>query len=742
MEFFALSGLLNAVASIGLASFIYFRSPKDPRHWTFGLFGIATAIWSLGYFFWQISESYSAALWNVRLLMAGAIFIPVTFLHHVFYLLNLDKDHENHKLLKTHYAIGGLFLLSDLTPYFVSDVQPISIFPYWGVPGIAFHVCLVWWFGLVAFAHFLLIRSYFAEKGLKRRQFLFLLIGSSIGYLGGATNFPLWYEINILPYGTACFAIYISFVAYTLMRLHWLEFSIYVEKSLSYFTILLLISQPIYPALLLAQKAVLGTINLRYSIVQLLIHILTVVGAYQMKAGTKGAVARTILRGRELKVQTLAQFSMKVSACKNLRELGSSILETLGKGVGASQASLFMYNHESNHFDSVASFGISPDHPLMTKSWTCTDSVPQVLMFEQKKISVDDLLCQHPSEDWEQSIGEELKQLGIGWCFPFFGNGQLLGFLTLGPVSPEFFCDLGGKSVWDTIIQESTLALENAVLRSEVQRSQQLLCQMDRVHSLEVMAQGLTQELHNPLLSMKTFVQLAQLRKNDGEFIERLQKVVGEDLGPVERLTDEIRGYVRHVSHSLPTEVCFHELVDMCLLFFAANPAYQAIVIEKQYLAQTSKIVGDRQSVMQALFNGLRFLLKDNQRPGTVLRIDTYSDLQTSGKGWLQARFMWKTPQTGSDLCPVSLEGMDVEDYEQALEKPSSLQGLMVASRIIQQQLGILRLLMTEETILGFQVDMPVSGVVTAENPSFAFPGSGPSLGLRIPHQNPQSHFS
>ena len=97
MEFFALSGLLNAAASIGLASFIFLRSPKDPRHWTFGLFGIATAIWSLGYFFWQISETHNSALLNLRILMGGAIFIPVTFLHHVLYLLK--KAEQRHRLI-------------------------------------------------------------------------------------------------------------------------------------------------------------------------------------------------------------------------------------------------------------------------------------------------------------------------------------------------------------------------------------------------------------------------------------------------------------------------------------------------------------------------------------------------------------------------------------------------------------------------------------------------------------------
>ena len=136
-------------------------------------------------------------------------------------------------------------------------------------------------------AHVLLVQGYRKNRGLPRRQILYLLIGSAIGYIGGATNYPLWYGIEIIPYGTVGFGIYISIVAYTLLRFHWLDYSVHVEKGFSYFALLLLLSQPIYPVLLLAQKWVFGTINPQFAIIQLIAHLLMVVAAFQMKVGTK-----------------------------------------------------------------------------------------------------------------------------------------------------------------------------------------------------------------------------------------------------------------------------------------------------------------------------------------------------------------------------------------------------------------------------------------------------------------------
>ena len=740
MEFFALSGLLNAVTAIGLASFIYFRSPKDPRHWTFGLFGIATGIWSLGYFFWQISDTPEAALFNLRILMAGAIFIPVTFLHHVLYLLR-EQD-KKHNLLLLNYSLGGVFLLSAFTPQFIVAVQPISIFPFWGVPGLAFHFCLVWWFGLTVFAHYLLLKAYRHEKGLKQRQFLFLLVGSAIGYLGGASNFPLWYGIEVLPYGTALFALYISLVAYTLMRFHWLDFSVHVERGFSYFAILLLISQPVYPALLLAQKAVFGTINLRYSLVQLFLHMLTVVGAYQMKVGTKGAVARTILKSRELRLQVLSTFSSKVSHCQDLRELSGNILETLGKGVGASQGALFIFNYDKNRFEPLASFGFPSGHPILGKWWTITDDLPQLLMFEQCRVSVEALRQAHELEAWGEEIVRELEMLGIGWCFPFFGNGQLLGFLVIGPVNSEFFGLLGGKAVWDTMIREATLALENLILRNEVYRSQQLLCQMDRIRSLEVMTEGLTQELKSPLVSMKVFVQMAQLRRDDGEFVQRMEQIVGKDWQSVEHLTSEIRGYVKAISQSVPAPVSLHELVDTSLIFFSSNPAYRDVVIEKEYAESLPEIVADRQRLLQGFFNGLLFLLKDNQHGNGVLHIETAGNIHTGGKAWVKACITWKMFSGNSQLCPVSLEGLNVEDYYQEGINQSPLQGLVLASRIIQQQFGIFRLLTFEDSILGFQIDLPQTILAGDELPCISLPCPSSLTSSDLSPLAPPSQFS
>ncbi len=706
MEFFAISGLLNAVAAIGLASFVYLRSPQDPRHWTFGLFGISTAIWSLGYFAWQISESGDLALFYIRILMAGAIFIPITFLHHVFYLLK--KEVACRQIIKWNYGIGGLFLLLDATPFYIEGVRSISVFPFWGVPGPAFHLCLVWWIGLVVYAHLLLIQAYRSEKGLRRRQFLYLLLGSGIGYLGGATNYPLWYGIEILPYGNAGFAIYIAVVAYTLLRFRWLDFSVYVERGLSYFTLLLLVSQPVYPALLLAQKSLLGGINVRFSVIQLLLHLLTVAGAYQMKVGTKGAVARTIMKGRELRVQTIAKFSSQMASIQNVPDLGKTILETLGKSVGASKAAIFILDIETNRYRATAHCGFSSSSSIVHDGWGLSDDLPQFLLFSQGNISTQELR-QSPMDQWGIRVANELGDHGLERCYPIFGNNRLLGFLAFGPCSQESLHAFGGEMVWNAIIQESALALENAILRAEVHRSQNLFCHLDRLRSLETMANGLTQELHNPLVSIKAFVQVAELRRQDEAFMERLHQIVGEDLAKIEELTKEIKDYVKPITGSLSTKIQAHEVIDSCLLFLSSNSLYHHVLIEKDYDPKTPMVFVDRQGLMQAIFNGLLLLLKDSPEASGTIQIATHMVPNVMGEIGVQVDIGWKTSHATQDGLLVALEEWD---YEEAITNPqdsSIIQGVVLANQIIQRHSGNFRLRLRNGVVLGFQFQLPLN---------------------------------
>jgi len=258
MNFYALSSLLNGIAATILGAFVYSRSPRTPKHLSYALFCLSVSIWSYFYFAWQQTESQELALLFVRLLMAGAILIPIVYFHHV--LLFLDRVERHRLSLSLGYLLGAIFLLADCTPYFVQGLRSEMSFPYWPKPGILFHGYLVWFAGYAVYSTYLIISEYRNAIGLKQNQYLYLAIGSVIGYVGGATNFPLWYDIPLPPVGTILVSVYVSIIAYTILRYRLMDISIVVSKGLAYSLLLTSIFVPIYATVLISQRATLYSI--------------------------------------------------------------------------------------------------------------------------------------------------------------------------------------------------------------------------------------------------------------------------------------------------------------------------------------------------------------------------------------------------------------------------------------------------------------------------------------------------
>ena len=69
------------------------------------LFCLAVASWSYSYFMWQIATDAVSALFWSRILMIGAIFTSIFYLHLVLVYLNLDKE----KFYRTTLIIFYLF---------------------------------------------------------------------------------------------------------------------------------------------------------------------------------------------------------------------------------------------------------------------------------------------------------------------------------------------------------------------------------------------------------------------------------------------------------------------------------------------------------------------------------------------------------------------------------------------------------------------------------------------------------
>ena len=711
MNFYALSGLLNGIAATALGAIVYSRAPRDPKHLTFGLYCLSISIWSYSYFAWQVAESRETALLFIDLLMAGAILIPITYLHHVVTLLERADRHR--KLLTFGYALSGIFLLTDLTPYFVADLKPEMSFPFWPKPGIAFHVFLLYFVGYVTYATSLIAVAYRNAKGLRRNQYLYLTIASIVGYVGGATNFPLWYGIQIPPNGTLLVAVYVSIVAYTMLRYRLLDFSVAVEKGLTYLLLILLVVLPAYPILLLAERGYFGTISYQFSLIALALFSLIVFAAYHLKPQAQSAVARMLFKGRHDMYETLSTFSKALVRILDLKTLTEEIVRTLVNAMGIRAVALYLLDKENGVYAPASSHGLKWED-VLTHRLTVADPLPRHVSKTQALVVREELEHAHGNEQLVPVI-ESLHALNADVCIPFINKNALIGFCVLGPRTTDQMYSDQDLNLLMTLAQAAAIALDNAVLYEELKRSQTMVRRVDRLRSLETIAGGFAHEVRNPLTSIKTFIQLAPERKDDPEFIGHFSTVVAEDVARIERLIQEILDYARYMEPKFMEED-INDIVESCLYFVRIRADAKSVTLKKDLALNLPPVTLDRQQIRQVLLNLLLNAIEAMGPAGGRLIVKTHRLTKSGGDSWVQV----EVTDTGCGIAPGDLDHIFDPFYttkHASDEREGTGLGLTIVHQIVQEHGGHITVDSAINRGTTFLVNLPINPVATHSTP-------------------------
>ncbi|MEK7562214.1 MAG: ATP-binding protein [Patescibacteria group bacterium] len=217
LDVFALSGLINCIFVLALGIFIISHNWREKINRLYFLIVVAISTWSFSYWLWLSSNDAVSALFWVRMLSIGSTFIPIFYFHWVTSILKIEKRERNTRWLV--YILGVLFILFSFSDLFVKGVEPKLFFPFWPDPGILYHFYLfVLYICLIIYSSNLLIKSYKIAEGEEKKRLTYVIAGAVLAFLGGLSNFFLWYNIPIAPYGNFLVAFYPVLFGYATIR--------------------------------------------------------------------------------------------------------------------------------------------------------------------------------------------------------------------------------------------------------------------------------------------------------------------------------------------------------------------------------------------------------------------------------------------------------------------------------------------------------------------------------------------
>jgi len=218
MEIFAISGLVNALAAVSFGVLVLSKNWRERQNQIFFLMTAALAIWGFSYWRWLSSDDSETALFWVRMLAVGSVFIPVFFLDWVTILLRFGKKHRDFVAL-TYLGSVAVSAFA-LTEYFIAGIEPKLWFTFWPNSGWLYTVYfLTLYTGVILWSVITLYRELKKETdALRKGQILYVFWGAVLGFGGGLTNFFLWFNIPIPPYGNFLVAAFPFLLGYSVLK--------------------------------------------------------------------------------------------------------------------------------------------------------------------------------------------------------------------------------------------------------------------------------------------------------------------------------------------------------------------------------------------------------------------------------------------------------------------------------------------------------------------------------------------
>src|SRR2546425_11068817 len=250
MSLFSLSCILTGIVSLFFGLFVVANRPQAKVNRLWGLVSLSVALWSTGLGLVTNTTDYHDAVTWLRVHYLGAILIPVFFLHFVFALIKKEQVF----VLRGTYGLAAVMVILSFAGK-LADIVPKASFAFYTEPLEFYPAYVMFFFGAVVYAHFLILKEYQATLGQRREQIKYLFLGSAVGFVGGSTAFFPVFNWPIFPYGMYLVALYIVIIGYAILRYRLMDISIVINKGLAYSLLLCVIIVPSYLAVAISHRA-------------------------------------------------------------------------------------------------------------------------------------------------------------------------------------------------------------------------------------------------------------------------------------------------------------------------------------------------------------------------------------------------------------------------------------------------------------------------------------------------------
>ncbi len=606
MNFLAISGLVNFISSMVLGFFVISKNRKSSASRSYFILSLFVALFSLHYFLWQISTNPQSAHYHFKVLTMGIILITPSYVLFVHKFLKL----KNSIIIWISYALSFVFVYLNLQNRLFSDVSMKGSFGYWPTATLVFNFYICLWLVQCSYGFYLLLRGMRHSVDMqKRNQIKYFLIAAVIGFVGGGTNWPLWYNIYFPPYFNILITLYIGIVAYAILRHNLMDIGVVVKRT-AVFAGLFAFIYGVFTLITMIGRNIFEQYFGWNQWVSMIPSVFIITFALRpLETYLTNATEKYLFQKKYDYRDLLKTFTNEVLTVLDLQQLPDQTVAGLVRILKLESASVFLHRKDKKVFEMASSIGVKERGIFFDESHMLISYIKTSGEYILRDKSVDGM------ETGE--LKETFNRLNAQLCLPISLHDDLIGILCLGmKKSGEDFTQ-EDIDILSTLARTEAIAIANAQLFDELSRTQAEAAQREKMAVIGTLAAGINHEICNPLGIVRGQCEMFLLNSRDGFYkdknVDELLKISSEVMAKVIKETDratsitkKLSGFAKPSKRSELEEVTVEKEVEEVLGLVGHDLTLNNIDVQKDFPRNFPIILGDRKQVQEVFFNIIR----------------------------------------------------------------------------------------------------------------------------------------
>lgn len=332
--------------------------------------------------------------------------------------------------------------------------MPLLTFRFWPIPGFFFHPFLIMWLGYVIYTTYLLYTRQKNEVGLKKMQTKYILLGMIIGFVGGSTNYLLWYKIPIAPFGNILVSIYVAMTAYAIIKHRLFDIRLIVARAVAY-TALVLILGIIYASGLFIIGAVfIGATAVGNQLLASTILALAMAFTFQpLRRYLEKSTDRIFYKDRYNAQKLLYNLTVIMASTLRLEDLTHQLLREVISQMRITRGAFILT--KGDHIYEIAHEGYHSTPEL--------EEGKVITLLNQNKMLIFEELS-------EGEIKDIMRELNFTIAIYLRTEGEQIGLLTFGEKLSGDIYTSDDIRVLEIFAPEAAVAIQNAQAYEEIRR--------------------------------------------------------------------------------------------------------------------------------------------------------------------------------------------------------------------------------------------------------------------------------